>query len=64
MESALREYALDQIFGKLKEKWLGNHRTTKVGVGDERDGENRAFQFGDDLATVDMTQSLKKCPNQ
>ena len=59
LESALREYALDQIFGKLKKSGLGNHATTKVGIGDERDGENRAFQFGDDLATVDMTQSLK-----
>ena len=59
LESALREYALDQIFGKLKKSGLGNHATTKIGVGDERDGENRAFQFGDDLATVDMTQSLK-----
>ena len=59
LESALREYALDQIFGKLKKSGLGNHATTKVGLGDERDGENRAFQFGDDLATVDMTQSLK-----
>ena len=59
LESALREYALDQIFGKLKKSGLGNHATTKMGVGDERDGENRAFQFGDDLNRVDMTQSLK-----
>ncbi len=59
LESALREYALDQIFGKLKKSGLGNHATTKMGVGDERDGENRAFQFGDDLTRVDMTQSLK-----
>ena len=59
LESALREYALDQIFGKLKKSGLGNHATTKIGVGDERDGENRAFQFGDDLTQVDMTQSLK-----
>ena len=59
LESALREYALDQIFGKLKKSGLGNHATTKIGVGDERDGENRAFQFGDDLTRVDMTQSLK-----
>ena len=41
LESALRDYALNQIFGKLKKSGLGNHRTTKVGVGDERDGENR-----------------------
>jgi Ca-activated chloride channel family protein len=60
LESALREYALDQIFGKLKKSGVGNHRTSKIGVGDERDGENRSFQFGDDLAMVNMTESLKK----
>ena len=59
LETALRDYALNQIFGKLKKSGLGNHRTTKVGVGDERDGENRSFQFGDDLSTVNMTESLK-----
>jgi len=59
MESALRKYALDQIFGKLKNSGAGNHRTSKVGAGDERDGENRSFQYGDDLARVDMTESLK-----
>ena len=59
LESALRDYALNQIFGKLKKSGLGNHRTKKIGVGDERDGENRAFQFGDDLSRVNMTESLK-----
>ena len=60
LESALRDYALNQIFGKLKKSGLGNHRTTKVGVGDERDGENRTYQFGDELSAVNMTESLKK----
>ncbi len=60
LESALRNYALNQIFGKLKKSGLGNHRTTKVGVGDERDGENRTYQFGDELSNVNMTESLKK----
>lgn len=59
LESALREHALDQIFGKLKKSGIGNHRTTKTGIGDERDGENRSFQYGDDLSTVNMTESLK-----
>jgi len=59
LEAALREFALDQIFGKLKKSGVGNHRTNKVGVGDERDGENRGFQFGDDLALLNMTESLK-----
>ena len=59
LESALRDYALNQIFGKLKKSGLGNHNTKKIGVGDERDGENRAFQFGDDLSRVNMAESLK-----
>jgi Ca-activated chloride channel homolog len=59
LESALREHALDQIFGKLKKSGIGNHRTSKLGVGDERDGESRSFQFGDDLSLVNMTESLK-----
>ena len=59
LESALRDYPLNQVFGKLKKSGLGNHSTSKVGIGDERDGENRSFQFGDDLTTVNMTESLK-----
>ncbi|MCJ8290029.1 MAG: VWA domain-containing protein [Crocinitomicaceae bacterium] len=59
LESALRQYALDQIFGKLKKSGIGNHKTTKTGTGDERDGEHRAFQYGDDLSTINMTESLK-----
>ena len=59
LESALREYALDQIFGKLKKSGIGNHHTAKAGIGDERDGENRSFQYGDDLARINMTESLK-----
>lgn len=59
LEAALREFALDQIFGKLKKSGIGNHNTKKVGVGDERDGENRSYQYGDDLSTVNMTESLK-----
>ena len=59
MEAALRDHALEQIFGKLRKSGVGNHRTTKLGTGDERDGENRPFNFGDDYSRVDMTESLK-----
>lgn len=59
LEAALREFALDQIFGKLKKSGIGNHKTTKTGLGDERDGDHRAFQYGDDLSTINMTESLK-----
>ena len=59
LEAALREHALDQIFGKLKKSGAGNHRTTKLGVGDERDGETRNFQYGDGLSNLNMSESLK-----
>lgn len=59
METLLRQFALDQIFGKLKKSGLGNHRMSKMGVGDEREGDHRGFVFGDDLARVNMTESLK-----
>ena len=59
LEAALREYALDQIFGKLKKSGVGNHKTNKSGVGDERDGDNRNFQYGDELSRISMTESLK-----
>lgn len=59
LEAALRDFALDQIFGKLQKSGVGNHRTSKLGKGDERDGELRPFKFGDDLSDVNMTESLK-----
>jgi uncharacterized protein with von Willebrand factor type A (vWA) domain len=59
LEAALREYALDQIFGKLKKSGIGNHRTNKSGVGEDKDGDNRSYQYGDDLSLVNMTESLK-----
>ncbi len=59
LEAALREHALDQIFGKLKKSGAGNHRTNKLVVGDERDGEIRNFQFGDEMSQINMSESLK-----
>ncbi|MDG1252315.1 MAG: VWA domain-containing protein [Schleiferiaceae bacterium] len=59
LEAALREHALDQIFGKLKKSGAGNHRTSKLGAGDEREGETRTFQFGDDMANINLSESLK-----
>lgn len=59
LESALRQFALDQIFGKLKKSGLGDHKTKKIGTGDELYGDHRAFQYGDDLSTVNMSESLK-----
>ena len=60
LESAIRKYALDQIFGKLKKSGLGNHQTSKSGLGDEKDGELREFHYGDDISSINMTESVKK----
>ncbi len=60
LESALRKYALDQIFGKIKKSGLGNHQTSKSGLGDEKDGELREFRYGDDISSINMTESVKK----
>ncbi len=59
LESALRQFALNQIFGKLKNSGIGDHKTKKIGAGDEKYGDNRPFHFGDDLSTVNMSESLK-----
>ncbi|WP_459209482.1 vWA domain-containing protein [Aquimarina rhabdastrellae] len=58
-ERALRQRALDQIFGKLKRSGSGNHKTKFTGRGDEHAGEFRNYQYGDALERISMTESLK-----
>lgn len=58
-ERAIRQHALDQIFGKLKRSKSGNHSTKHQGLGDEHTGEFREFHFGDSLDKISMTESLK-----
>lgn len=59
LESALRQFALDQIFGKLRKSGIGDHKTNKTGVGDEKYGDNRSFQYGDQLSDINITESIK-----
>ena len=59
LEQMLRKRALDQIFGKLKRSGSGNHKTGKLGRGDEHSGEFREYRFGDSLDRISMTESLK-----
>ncbi len=59
LERVLRQRALDQIFGKIKRRGSGNHRTGKSGRGDEHTGEFREYRFGDSLEHISMTESLK-----
>ena len=58
-ERAIRQRALDQIFGKLKRNGSGNHKTKYTGQGDEHAGEFRNYQYGDALERISITESLK-----
>lgn len=58
-ERAIRQQALDQIFGNLKRSGSGNHKTKYSGSGDEHTGEFREFHFGDSLERISLTESLK-----
>ncbi|ULC58900.1 VWA domain-containing protein [Flaviramulus sp. BrNp1-15] len=58
-ERAIRQQALDHIFGKIKRSGQGNHKSKSPGLGDEHTGDFRAYQFGDALDKVSMTESLK-----
>ncbi|NNK73413.1 MAG: hypothetical protein HKO94_09510 [Flavobacteriaceae bacterium] len=58
-ERAIRQQALDQIFGKIKRSGAGHHRSKDAGQGDEHTGDFRNFRFGDALDKVSMTESLK-----
>lgn len=58
-ERAIRQHALDQIFGNLKKSGVGNHRTKHSGNGDEQTGDYRQFTFGDGVERISMTESLR-----
>ena len=58
-EQAIRQQALNQIFGKIKRNGMGNHKSNKQGIGDEITGEFRSFHFGDPLEKISITESLK-----
>jgi len=58
-ERAIRQHALDQIFGNLKKSGVGNHRTKHSGTGDEQTGDYRQFNFGDGIERISMTESLR-----
>ncbi|MNS27305.1 hypothetical protein D3C72_592500 [compost metagenome] len=58
-ERAIRQQALDQIFGNLKKSGSGNHKTKYAGSGDEHTGEFREYNFGDSLERISLTESLR-----
>ena len=58
-ERAIRQQALDNIFGNLKRSGSGDHKTKYAGNGDEHTGEFREFHFGDNLERISLTESLR-----
>jgi uncharacterized protein with von Willebrand factor type A (vWA) domain len=54
-ERAIRQQALDHIFGKIKRSGQGNHKSKSPGIGDEHTGDFRNYQFGDALDKVSIT---------
>ncbi len=58
-ERAIRQQALNHIFGKIKRSGSGSHKSKSPGLGDEHTGDFRNYQFGDALDKVSMTESLK-----
>lgn len=58
-ERAIRQQALNQIFGRLRKSKAGNHSTKYQGAGDEHTGEFRNYHYGDSLDKISMTESLR-----
>lgn len=58
-EQLLRQHALEQIFGNMRKGNSGNHKTGKLGQGDEHSGDYRPYRFGDGLDRISMTESLR-----
>ena len=58
-ERAIRQQALNHIFGKIKRSGSGNHKSKSPGIGDEHTGDLQAYQFGDSLDKVSITESIK-----
>jgi Ca-activated chloride channel homolog len=58
-ERAIRQTALENIFGNLNKSGAGNQKTKASGQGDEMTGEFRSYHFGDSLEKISLTESLK-----
>lgn len=59
MEQAIRQNALNEVFGKLKKSGKGNHKTKFTGIGDESTADMRSYQFGDSIDQIALTESIK-----
>ncbi len=60
-EQAIRNNALEHIFGKLKKGASGNHKTKFSGKnGEETSMDLRSYEFGDSPQSIAMVESLKQ----
>ena len=58
-EKAIRQSALERIFGRLKKGKQGNHKTSHTGSGDEMSSDLRGYQFGDAPEQISMLESFR-----
>ncbi|MEL7021211.1 MAG: VWA domain-containing protein, partial [Bacteroidota bacterium] len=59
MEIAMRQQALQDIFGQIKKSKKGNHSTNFSGRGDDFTSERRPYEFGDKLDNLAISESLR-----
>ncbi|MEM6265640.1 MAG: hypothetical protein AAGI38_24270 [Bacteroidota bacterium] len=58
-EQTIRQRSLEEIFGKLKRGGRGNHSTAYTGQGEEPLSELKAFEFGDSVENIAITESFR-----
>jgi Ca-activated chloride channel family protein len=59
VEREIRRDSLNKIFGKLKKGKRGNHSTKFNGQGDETGMDKRAYEFGDPIESISLTDSIR-----
>jgi uncharacterized protein with von Willebrand factor type A (vWA) domain len=57
-ERMIRRDALNQIFTNLKRGGIGDHRTPHAGDGGERLPETRPWEFGEEIAALDVQRTM------
>jgi Ca-activated chloride channel family protein len=58
-DRAVRETVFERVFKGLGKGFRGNHATGKLGRGGERQAETRPYAFGDELADLDFSATLR-----
>lgn len=59
MELALRQKALEDVFGQIKKTKPGKHNTRITGRGDEFTSEVRPYEFGDAIDRLAISETLR-----